>query len=134
MKTLECKNCDGISFDCCSGGSTSELFSGLIVTDSVAVTVTKIYRPFKVLYSATEVQLFDAFHNRAKVAFADTVYSNITDLLTFISRCQCTGVIPKGKFASNDLAIAAGLIAGDWYIAGPSHLDGVLEDMLVRVY
>ncbi len=135
---LSCRVCQEESFDCCSGGSTTELFNGLKITNTSTSAVTMIHRPFRTLYNTTEVHLSDALGKRVTIALSDTVYSDIAELLLFVSRCQCssTGIVIKATgINSNQDALDPpnNLSVGDYYIAGSANIEGHLEGAVVKV-
>lgn len=86
---LQCKRGEQSEFDCCSGGSGQELFSGLLITDDDG-NETRIYTPFEVHYSVLQafVYLSDYKGNRKRIDLANTSFSTLDELLQFISNCQ----------------------------------------------
>ncbi|MCA9366773.1 hypothetical protein KC887_00710 [Candidatus Kaiserbacteria bacterium] len=92
---LECKNGDQQSFACCYGGTGSELFTGLQVTDDDG-GITKLYSPFEVHYSILQnfVYVSDYKGNRKRIDLSNTSFPSLAALVQFISGCQacsCSG-------------------------------------------
>jgi len=86
---LRCERGVQSEFDCCSGGSGQELFSGLSITDDDGNT-TRIYAPFEVHYSIAQqfVYVSDYKGNRKRIDLSNTSFSTLDELLQFISDCQ----------------------------------------------
>lgn len=89
---IECSN-QQENFDCCGGGTSAEIFTGLIVTDAGAIQA-RIYRPFEAFVSSVGQYVFlsDYKGNRYTANLSDSVYSTMQELVTAVNNCRSSSI------------------------------------------
>lgn len=94
---ITCKSCEDISISCCGGGTTNEVFTGLEI--DVDGTITYVYYPFDVSYTATAALISDDRGTKIKVEAVDTGLS-VSALTDLINECKCGA---SGRFESVEI-------------------------------